>query len=172
MEPRPLFDRGPLFERVVHRPVTGAELLAGVGIALAAVGIAVGLGGSASSVALAAVAGLVLGHLPAMRPGGARVRLVLEDRELVWRLLAGEQLLDEERIALLDVIDGVVMPDEGAGWGLELRVRSGRRERLWAPRLPLGSAADAEQLLGWILDRAGSRGAALERVDEARARPW
>ena len=168
-----LAESGPLVACTVDRSVTGVELAVGLMVTLGAMGAVAAGGGSWPAIGFAAVVGLVLGHVPALRRGGAVVRLEGSDGALTWQLIEGGEVVEEERVPLREVAQVLVMPDEGAGWGLELQVRRAVGVRIWAPRLPIASRVEAERLADWIRGEAGNLGPEPVLVDDARARgPW
>lgn len=143
------------YARVVDRAVRPSELLAGLAVVLLASGSTYLATASPLYTGIAAIVGAVLGHLPAMRPGGAEVRFTASTSGLVWTLHEGEAELDRVAVPLEEVVDALVMPNEGYGWRIEVHLaHPGGRVRIWSPRLPLRSQTEARELVDWLRTHA------------------
>lgn len=141
---------GLVFRREVTARVRRSELAAGAVVVVVAIAGAWGAGFGGIGMGIAGIVGLVAGHIPALRPGGGEIRLWVDGRRIEWHWLEHGAVVDRVQVPLRDVVDAVVMPNEGCGWGIEVHHRDGDRVRVWTPRLPLPSAGEARQLVDWI----------------------
>ena len=157
----------------VPRAMTAVDMAAGAAVVVGLAGVTAAMGGGWLDPGIAVVVGLVLGHVPALLRGGGLVRLWVDEREVGWQRVEGARVVDEKRLALEAVAQVLVLPNEGAGWGIEIHERSADDwVHLWSPQLPLRSQGHAQQLASTILERAPHAVPEPDRVDEGRARPW